>query len=66
MSEEAREENGEGGSERAPMEVISTTMTATSTLPMAIGTLHACVHCVYERQVCKGRVEAGEAGVSLM
>ena len=49
MSEEAMEENGEGGSERAPMEVTSTTMTATSTLTMAMGMLHASVHSVYER-----------------
>ena len=66
MSEAAMEENGEGGRQGAPMEVISTTMTATSTLPMAMGMLHACVHSVYERQVVEGRVEAGEAGVSLM
>ena len=42
------EENGEGGSERTPIEVISTAMTATSTLPMATSTLHASAHSVYE------------------
>ena len=42
------EENGEGGREGASMEVISIIMTGTSTLPMAMGTLHASVHSVYE------------------
>ena len=66
MSEEAKATKREGRREGAPMEVICTIMTATGTLPMAMGVLHACVHSVYERQVCEGRVEAGEAGVSLM
>ena len=44
----SEEENGEGGREGASMEVISTIMAATSTLPMAIGTLHASVHSIYE------------------
>ena len=48
MSEEAVEENGEGGSKRASMEVVSTIMAATSTLLMAIDTLHASVHSIYE------------------
>ena len=60
------EENGEAGSERAPMEVTSTAMTATSTLTMAIGTLHAFMRSICERHAMEGRVEAGEAGVSLM
>ena len=66
MSEEAMEENGEGGRERTPMQVISTIMTATSTLPMAMGVLHASVHSVYQCKVVEGRVEVGEAGGSLM
>ena len=49
MSEEAMEENGEGGREVASMEAISSIMTATSTLPMAMSMLHASVHSVYER-----------------
>ena len=66
MSGEATETNRGGGSKRASMEVISTIMAATSTLPMATGMLHASVHSVYECKVVEGRVEAGEAGVSLM
>ena len=48
MSEEAMEENGEGGSERTPMELISTIMTGTGTLPMATSMLRASMHSVYE------------------
>ena len=48
------------------MEVISTIMTGTSTLPMAMGMLHASVHSVYQCKVVEGRVEVGEAGGSLM
>ena len=48
MSKLANEENGEGGSKRASIEVTYTIMTATSILPMATGVLHASVHSVYE------------------
>ena len=48
------------------MQVISIIMAATSTLPMAMGALHASMRSIYERYVIEGRVEAGEAGGSLM
>ena len=66
VSRLARETKREGGRERAPMEVVSTIMTAIGNLPMAMGTLHASVHSVYECKVVEGRVQAGEPGVSLM
>ena len=66
MSKWTKEENVEGGRERAPIEVTSTTMKATGTLPMATGVLHASVHSVYECKVVKGRVKVGEVGGSLL
>ena len=66
MSEEATKESGEGGRLSTPMEAISSIMTATNTFPMAMGVLHASMRCIYERYVIEGRVEAGEAGGSLM
>ena len=56
----------EGASKRAPMEVTSSIMTATSTLPMAMVMLHASMRSIYERYVIEGRVQAGEARVGLM
>ena len=66
MSKWTKEKIGEGGSERPPMEVISTIMTASNNLSMATSALHTCVHSVYECKVVESGVEVGEVGVNLM